>query len=116
MIGNVSHAPATAVAMLADKGMVMARKAGKLPGDVVSESYKFEYGEGTYEVNKDIINNKRVIVVDDLIATGGSLKCVCDLCKKANASVVGIYTLIELSKFDGKKQLEGYSVNSIFKM
>ena len=101
--GFVSGAPA---AYAAGVGFVMARKAGKLPGKVVSETYTLEYAEATIELPEFAIKKgDKVVIIDDLMATGGTLKAVKDLVTKMGGEVVGIINLIELTDLKGKEVL-----------
>lgn len=100
------------------KSFIMARKPGKLPGNVISEDYTLEYGKATIEVDKDTLKGgRRVVVVDDLMATGGTAKTVCRLVEKAGGKVVMALFLTELESIGGRKDLEnsGYRVKSIIK-
>lgn len=104
------------VAYALNKGFVMARKPGKLPGNLLSKSYKLEYGEATIEIDKDTIAPAcKVIIMDDLLATGGTAKTTCDLVKEAGGIVVSCLFLTELTDLNGRKILEdaGYPVKSL---
>lgn len=94
-------------------GFVPARKPGKLPGEVVSESYDLEYGSDSIEIQKDAIKpGEKVIVIDDLLATGGTLKATTDLVKKLGGDVVSVLTLIELEDLKGRELLKDYPYKS----
>lgn len=98
------------------KGFIMVRKPGKLPGNTISESYDLEYGQATIELDKDYLKaGSRVVVVDDLLATGGTALAGCHLAEKAGAEVVTTLFLTELTEVGGRKKLEdaGYKVESI---
>lgn len=87
-------------------GFVMARKKGKLPGKTISYEYELEYGTDTIELQEDAIpKGKRVVILDDLLATGGTLNATINLCAKAGAEVVGAAAIIELSFLNGRKNL-----------
>ena len=87
-------------------GFVMARKKGKLPGKVISYSYKLEYGEATIEIEHNILKpGDRVLLLDDLLATGGTLKAMEEICKSAGATPIGAATLITLIELHGDKVL-----------
>ncbi|MEG3618844.1 adenine phosphoribosyltransferase [Magnetovibrio sp. PR-2] len=89
-------------------GFVMARKPGKLPGGTVSHSYELEYGSDTIEIQDDAIHpGQRVVILDDLLATGGTLNACIDLCKKVGGDVVGSAAIIELSFLNGRDKLDG---------
>lgn len=106
------------VAWSADWGFVPARKPGKLPGETISVTYGKEYGEDTLEIQKNaIVPGTPVVIVDDLIATGGTLKATTDLVRKLGGDVVGIVTLIELTQLGGRQLLEdaGYELRSLVK-
>lgn len=98
-----------------NKGFVPARKPGKLPAEVVSKSYDLEYGTNTIEIHKDALyKGQKIVIVDDLLATGGTCKAVCELATEAGAEVVACVFLIELGYLNGKKVLEQYGqVHSI---
>ncbi len=92
-------------------GFVPIRKPGKLPREVVSESYELEYGKNVLEILADSIKpNQKVVIVDDLLATGGTLKATCNLVEKLGAEVVGISCVIELLDLEGRKLIEKYPV------
>ena len=84
----------------------MIRKQGKLPGTTVTHQYELEYGSDTIEIQKDCIEpGQRVVIVDDLLATGGTLAASVDLLGKVRANVVGAACLIELSFLKGRERL-----------
>ncbi|OEJ67881.1 adenine phosphoribosyltransferase [Magnetovibrio blakemorei] len=88
-------------------GFVMARKAGKLPGGTISHSYDLEYGSDTIEIQDDAIHpGQRVVILDDLLATGGTLSAAIQLCKKVGGDVVGTSALIELTFLNGRDKLD----------
>ena len=94
--------------------LVMARKKGKLPGVTKSVSYGLEYGEGVLEIHADsFFNEDRVLVVDDLLATGGTAKAACELVEKCGAQVVGCVFVIELQGLNGRNVLSDYYVRSL---
>lgn len=87
-------------------GFVPLRKPGKLPAEVISESYDLEYGKNTLEIHKDAIEEgKRVLIVDDLLATGGTALAACKLIRKVGAEVVGMAFVIELSELNGREKM-----------
>ena len=95
-------------------GFVPVRKPGKLPSETVRETYALEYGSDTLEVHADAIHSGlRVVVVDDLLATGGTMFATGNLMKKIGANVVGMGFLIELSFLKGREKLAGYPVFSL---
>ena len=100
--------------LLTQKGVVMARKPGKLPRPGNCVSYNLEYGTATLVVSEDSIKpGDKVLVVDDLLATGGSAKALCELVERSGASVAGVMFYIELTPLNGRKVLEKYKVLSI---
>ena len=103
-----------AVAAKAGAGFIPARKPGKLPADTDSVSYTLEYGVDALEVHNDAFaGGPRVLVHDDLLATGGTARAVCDLVERAGAEVVGCAFVVELGFLNGREQLEGYDVRSL---
>lgn len=96
------------------KGFVMVRKKGKLPRETVSRSYELEYGTDSIEVHKDAIKpGQRVVIVDDLIATGGSSEAACKLVEDLGGVVAKVIFLIELKGLNGREKLKGYDVASV---
>jgi adenine phosphoribosyltransferase len=99
---------------LADRlncGFVTVRKAGKLPAATVREKYELEYGTAELEIHRDAIEpGKNVLIVDDLLATGGTLAASCSLVKKLGATVFGVAAIVELSYLHGRDKLAGYDV------
>lgn len=99
----------TAVAQALSAGFVPIRKPGKLPAETMAMRYELEYGTDTLEIHTDAIRlNQRVLIVDDLLATGGTMKTCCDLVKRLGGRLVGISVLIELSFLSGVKKLNHY--------
>jgi len=99
-----------------NKGFIPVRKAGKLPYETISKSYSLEYGEATIEMHVDAIEKgDKVIIIDDLLATGGTAKAIAELVEQIGATVSCIVFLIELEGLQGRKNLEGYDVRSIIK-
>jgi len=100
---------------LADRlkiGLVLARKPGKLPYKTISATYDLEYGSDSLEIHADAIKpGQKAVVVDDLIATGGTLQAVCKLIEKSGGEVAGISAVIDLSFLPWREKLEGYNVN-----
>jgi len=97
-------------------GFVAARKPGKLPWETVSAEYDLEYGTDSLELHADAIaHGARVLVHDDLLATGGTARAKCDLVEKLGGAVVGIAFVIELEFLHGRSKLEGYDVHSLIK-
>ena len=95
-------------------GFVPARKPGKLPWDTVAATYDLEYGTDTLEVHADAIGaGARVIVLDDVLATGGTAKAKIDLVEKLGGTVVGALFVIELTFLSGRDRLAGYDVHAL---
>ena len=99
-------------------GFVLMRKPGKLPAETISETYELEYGIDSIEMHKDaIIKGDKVLVFDDLLATGGTAKAACNLVEKANGEVIGVAFVIELTgSLHGRDKLRGYDVLSLLEI
>jgi adenine phosphoribosyltransferase len=103
-----------ALAYRLDCGFVAARRPGKLPWKTVSATYALEYGENSLELHADAIaSGARVLVHDDVLATGGTARAICDLAEQLGGEVVGVAFVIELEFLEGRKQLEGRDVYSL---
>jgi len=96
---------ASCLAHLQNKGIVMIRKKNKLPGKVINLEYDLEYGKDTLEVNLKL-ETKKIILVDDLLATGGTAQAACKLIKKAGGTVSCFISLIELNFLNGRKKID----------
>jgi adenine phosphoribosyltransferase len=97
-------------------GFVPLRKAGKLPYKTVAESYDLEYGQETLEIHVDAFDpGDRVLIVDDVLATGGTAKAACNLVERAGAQVAGLAFAIELEFLKGASQLEDYDYVSLLR-
>ncbi len=97
-------------------GFVPLRKAGKLPSTVEAEEYALEYGTATLEIHSDAIApGERVLIVDDVLATGGTARAAARLVERLGGKVIGIAVLIELGFLEGRKQVEGYELFSLIK-
>jgi adenine phosphoribosyltransferase len=97
-------------------GFVPIRKPGKLPFETHAFHYELEYGTDTLEIHIDgVAPGQRVLLVDDLLATGGTIEACCKLVEKANATVAGCAFVIELADLGGKKRLNGYETFSLVK-
>jgi adenine phosphoribosyltransferase len=95
-------------------GFVAIRKAGKLPGETLGSSYDLEYGTAHVELQTDAFRSaERVLLVDDVLATGGTAAAACELVERAGASVTGLEFIIELSFLEGRSKLSGRTVESI---
>lgn len=96
------------------KPFVLVRKAGKLPCETVSRTYDLEYGSATIEMHKDSIKpGQKVVIVDDLIATGGSVEAAIKLVEELGGVVVKVVFLMELTGLKGRERLKGYDVASV---
>ena len=97
-------------------GFVAARRPGKLPWKTVSSSYALEYGENSLELHADAITDgQRVLVHDDVLATGGTARAICDLATQLGGEIVGVSFVIELDFLEGRKQLQGFDVQSLIR-
>ena len=102
------------VAYEAHKGFVPVRKKGKLPCETVSAEYDLEYGSAVIEMHKDAIRpGQKVVVVDDLIATGGTIEAIIKMVEQLGGEVVKICFVMELAGLKGREKLAGYSVESL---
>ncbi len=106
----------TPLAYAMNKGFVPIRKKGKLPYNTVSIQYQLEYGMDTLEIHEDSVKpGQRVLIVDDLLATGGTTESNVKLVEKLGGIVVGLVFFIELGFLNGRDRLKGYEVRSIVK-
>lgn len=111
--GFVIGAP---VAYNLNVGLLLIRKKGRLPADVERISYKLEYGENILEIHRDAFKrNDRIMVIDDLLATGGTTLAVFKLIEKLKGKVVGADFIIELEMLKGREKLKGYEIFSLVK-
>ncbi len=95
------------------KAFIPIRKKGKLPCETIEQSYTLEYGEAILEMHKNApIQGKKVVIVDDLIGTGGTLEAIVKLVERLGGEIVQICCLIELPELEGRKKLKGYDVRS----
>ena len=102
------------IAYALHKPFVMVRKAGKLPCETVSKTYDLEYGTATIEMHKDSIKpGQKVVLVDDLIATGGTMQSAAELVEELGGEVVKMLFLIELAGLNGRKLLSKYDVDAV---
>ena len=98
------------------KPFVLVRKAGKLPCETISRTYDLEYGSATIEMHKDSIKpGQKVVIIDDLIATGGTVEAAAKLVEQLGGEVVKIVFLMELAGLEGRKKLEKYDVASVIR-
>lgn len=102
------------IAYALKKGFVPIRKKGKLPSKTISETYELEYGTAEIEIHEDaIVPGQKVVVVDDLIATGGTVQAAIKLVERLGGEVVGCLFLTELAGLKGREKLAGYTVESV---
>ena len=102
------------VAYLLGKGFIPVRKKGKLPRETVSQKYDLEYGQAEVEIHKDAVRpGQKVVIVDDLMATGGSAEAAAKLVEKLGGQVVRMVFVMELAGLEGRKKLNGYDVESL---
>ena len=97
-------------------GLAIVRKPGKLPRKCVSEDYALEYGSNTLQMHNDTISpGQNVLIVDDVLATGGTMEATCKIVEKLGGKIVGIEFLIELGFLKGKEKLKNYEIKSLIK-
>lgn len=97
-------------------GIVPIRKKGKLPAETISYTYSLEYGEDTLQIHKDAVEKgQNILIVDDLLATGGTSKAAVNLVEKLGGKVAGIVFVIELEFLNGRQALKGYRIDSLLK-
>ncbi|MGI9107346.1 MAG: adenine phosphoribosyltransferase [Pyrinomonadaceae bacterium] len=107
---------APALAYHLNAGFVPVRKPRKLPAETARISYDLEYGQDTLEIHRDAVGHgQRVIIADDLLATGGTAKAAVDLVESLGGVVVGLVFVVELEFLPGRKKLDGYDVRSLIK-
>jgi adenine phosphoribosyltransferase len=106
----------TAVACFLSAGFALVRKPGKLPHKRISMSYDLEYGKDTLEMHADaIVKGQRILIVDDVLATGGTMKACCDLVDELGGQLAGIAVLIELAGLNGRAKISPRAVHSVLK-
>lgn len=97
-------------------GLAVVRKKGKLPAKTVSKAYTLEYASNTLEMHEDsILPGERVVIIDDVLATGGTMKATIDMVKELRGKIIGIEFLMELTYLNGRKNLKGQSIRSLLK-
>ena len=102
------------LAYMLKKPFILVRKAGNLPCETVSKTYDLEYGTATIEIHKDAIQKgQKVVLIDDLIATGGTIKAAAELIEELGGEVVKILFLMELAGLNGREKLKNYDVASV---
>ena len=95
----------SAIALKSSKPMLVARKPGKLPGEIVTEKYKLEYGENSLSIQKNSLKKyNSYVIVDDLLATGGTVDCVANLLKRNDKKILGLLTVVELVELKGRSK------------
>ena len=103
----------SAISLQSCKPMIVARKPGKLPGELIQEKYSLEYGENSLAIQKEALKKfSSYAIVDDLLATGGTVQCVANLLRKNDKIISGLITVIELQKLDGRSKLN-FPIESI---
>ena len=96
----------SAIAFKTSKPLILARKPGKLPGDLITGKYQLEYGQNSLSVQKNAIRNfNKFVIVDDLLATGGTVNCVSNLLSKNKKTILGLSVLVELKFLNGRNKL-----------
>ncbi len=107
---------ACALALKYKKGMIMIRKQGKLPGKTEKVSYNIEYGDATMEIQSDAVKSaQRVLICDDLLATGGTAKAAASLVEKIGGRVAGFAFIVELTDLKGSEVIKNYKYESLVK-
>ena len=106
----------TPLAYAMEKGFIPIRKPGKLPAEKITTSYDLEYGSNELELHQDAIDEgDKILIIDDLLATGGTVQASCELVEELGGDIVGIGFLLELEDLNGRDQLKGYDVFSLLK-
>ena len=105
----------SAISLQVSKPMIVARKPGKLPGELVEKNYSLEYGENTLSIQKKALKKySSYAIVDDLLATGGTVNCVSKILESYNKEILGVLVVVELMKLEGRLKLN-YPIESILK-
>ena len=95
----------SAISLQASKPMIVARKPGKLPGELIQENYYLEYGKSSLSIQKEALNKfSSYVIVDDLLATGGTVECVANLVRNSGKDVSGLLTVVELLELNGRSR------------
>ena len=107
---------AAAVAYKLKTGLAIVRKKGKLPSKTISKEYSLEYASNVLEMHEDaILPGERAVIIDDVLATGGTMKTAIDLVERLKGKVAGVDFLIELTYLNGRKKLRGHKIRSLLK-
>ena len=102
----------SAISIQAEKPMIVARKPGKLPGELITKKYSLEYGDNSLSIQKKALKKfNSFAIIDDLLATGGTVNCVSELLNNNNKKVAGLLVVVELSELDGRSRFD-FPVNS----
>jgi adenine phosphoribosyltransferase len=97
----------SAIALKTSKPMIVARKPGKLPGEIVTQKYNLEYGQNSLSIQKKSLKKyNSYVIVDDLLATGGTVDCVANLIKRNDKKILGLLTVVELVKLKGRSKFD----------
>ena len=103
----------SAISLQTSKPMIVARKPGKLPGELIKENYYLEYGKSTLSIQKESLEKfNSYVIIDDLLATGGTIECVANLIRKSGKEVIGSVTVVELLELNGRSRFD-FPVDSI---
>ena len=106
----------SAISFQASKPMIVARKPGKLPGELIQENYNLEYGKNTLSIQKEALQKfNSYAIIDDLLATGGTVECVAKLINKSGKDITGLMTIVELEKLQGRSKFY-FPVHSIIQV
>ena len=106
----------SAISLQASKPMLVARKPGKLPGELIQENYYLEYGKNSLSIQKESLKRfNSYAIVDDLLATGGTINCVANLIKKSGKEVCGLVTVVELMELNGRSRFN-FPVDSMLSL
>ena len=106
----------SAISLQTSKPMLVARKPGKLPGELIKENYYLEYGKSTLSMQKESIEKfNSYVIIDDLLATGGTIECVANLIRKSGKKVIGSVTVIELIELNGRSRFD-FPVESVIRI
>ena len=106
----------SAISLQTSKPMIVARKPGKLPGELIKENYYLEYGKSTLSIQKESLEKfNSYVIIDDLLATGGTIECVANLIRKSGKKVIGSVTVVELVELNGRS-LFNFPVESMLRI